>query len=115
MYIFILLCTVSISIIFSVFTTQNTSLVTLYFSRFEIINAPIYLVVLVPVLFSLLFCSVIQLIRNLSLNYTINHQKKLVAGLKRDLAEVTKELHKLELENAKFKNELGEPQDEDSI
>lgn len=115
MYIFILLCTVSISIIFSVFATQNTGLVSLYFSGYQIKNIPVYLVVLVPVLFSLIFCTVIQSIRNLSLNYTINHQKKLVRGLKRDLGEVTKDLHKLELENAKFKNELGEPQDEDSL
>ncbi len=115
MYIFILLCTVTLSIIFSIFATQNTGLVSIYFSGYQITNIPIYLVVLTPVLLSLLFCAVIQTIRNLSLNYTINHQKKLVRGLKRDLGEVTKELHKLELENAKFKNELGEPQDEDSL
>lgn len=78
-------------------------------------NIPIYLVILIPVLLALSFCAFVQIIRNLSSSYTIKHQRKLINGLKRDLAEVTKELHKLELENAKFKNELGEPQDEDSI
>ena len=115
MYIFILFCIVALSIIFSVFATQNISLVTLYFLGYSINNIPIYLVVLLPVLASLSFCVLIQVVRNLTSNRTIKHQRKLINGLKRDLAEVTKDFHKLELENAKFKNELGEPQDEDSI
>lgn len=115
MYIFILFCIVALSITFSVFATQNVSLITLYFLGYNIHNIPVYLVVLLPVLLSLLFCAFVQFIRNISSNHIIKHQKKLISGLKRDLGEVTKELHKLELENAKFKNELGEPQDEDSI
>ncbi len=115
MYIFILLCTVALSIIFSIFATQNTGLVTLFFSNYKISDIPVYLIILIPVLLSLISCTFIQFFRNLSSNYTIKHQKKLINGLKRDLGEVTKELHKLELENAKFKSELGEPQDDDSI
>lgn len=46
---------------------------------------------------------------------TISSQQGKIKNLKKELAEVTKELHKMELENAKFKNELGEPQDENSI
>jgi regulator of replication initiation timing len=46
---------------------------------------------------------------------TGSNQKNKINDLKKELAEVTKELHKNELENAKFKNELGEPQDDNSI
>lgn len=46
---------------------------------------------------------------------TISNQKSKIKVLKRELAEVTKDLHKMELENAKFKAEAGEPQDENSI
>lgn len=45
----------------------------------------------------------------------IRSQKNTIGNLKRELAEVTKSNHKLELENAKFKGENGEPEDTNSI
>lgn len=112
---FTLFFTVTLGILFSIFATQNTGLINLNFVGYSIPNVPIYLAILVPVLLTLLVGWFIQFIRSISTRMAGSGQKNKINDLKRELAEVTKELHKMELENAKFKNELGEPQDENSI
>lgn len=111
----ILFLAVAISILFSMFATINTSLITLNFGYFTLPNIPLYLAILVPVLLTLIVSLFVQVVRNLSSILIISRQKKNIKELKRELAEVTKKCHKIELENAKFKNELGEPTDENSI
>lgn len=112
---FILFLTVLLSILFSIFATLNTSLITLNFGYFAIPNTPVYLAILVPVLLTLVASLGVQLIRNLTSILKIKNQNNTIKTLKRELAEVTKSNHKLELENAKFKGENGEPEDTNSI
>lgn len=112
---FTLFFTVALGIFFSIFATQNTGLISLNFVGYTIPNVPIYLAILVPVLITLTVGWFIQFIRSISTRMAGSNQKNKINDLKRELAEVTKDLHKMELENAKFKNELGEPQDENSI
>ena len=112
---FTLFFTVTLGIFFSVFATQNTGLISLNFVGYTIPNIPVYLAILVPVLITLLVGWFIQFIRSISTRMTGSNQKNKINDLKKELAEVTKDLHKNELENAKFKNELGEPQDDNSI
>lgn len=111
----ILFLAIVLSIIFSVFATQNTQLVTLYFYNYSFSNIPIYLVILASILIAFVISLAVQIIKNLSSGITISSQKSRIRTLKRELAEVTKNCHKIELENAKFRNELGEPNDENSI
>lgn len=112
---FTLFFTVALGIFFSIFATQNTGLVSLNFVGYTIPNIPIYLTILVPVLATLLVSWFIQFVRSISTKMTGSSQKNKINDLKKELGEVTKDLHKNELENAKFKNELGEPQDDNSI
>ena len=111
----ILFLAIVLSIIFSIFATQNTGQITLFFYNFSLPNIPIYLVVLASALVAFILSLIFQLIKNLSTGLTISSQKTKVNELKKELAEVTRELHKIELENAKYKAELGEPDDENSI
>ena len=46
---------------------------------------------------------------------TINEQKDEIKRLKKEIAEVTKDAHKFQLENTKIKSENEEPEDADSI
>ena len=112
---FVLFLAVTVSILFSIFATLNTGLITLNFGYFTIPNTPIYLSILVPVLLTLVASLIVQVIRNITSILKIRSQKNTIKDLKRELAEVTKNFHKLELENAKFKSELGEPTDTNSI
>jgi uncharacterized membrane protein (DUF106 family) len=112
---FTLLLTATISILFGIFATQNTGLVTLNFGGYFLPTLPIYLAILIPVLLTLVVALGIQIIRNLSTILTLRSQKNTIKTLKRELAEVTKSLHKSELENVKFKAETGQPDDVNSI
>lgn len=110
-----LILTAVMSILFAIFATQNTGLVDLNFGNYFVTTIPIYIAILIPILLSLVISFTLQLINNFANILTIRNQKKTIKNLKRELAEVTKELHKSELENVKFKAELGEPKDANSI
>ncbi len=112
---FTLLFTAILCVLFGMFATQNTGQVTLNFGNYFIPTLPIYIAILAPVILTLVVALTIQVIRNLSTILVIRSQKKTIKNLKRELAEVTKNYHKLELENTKFKTELGEPADTNSI
>lgn len=111
----ILFLAIVLSIIFSIFATQNTSLITLYFYNYSLPNIPVYIVILASLMTAFGISLFVQIIKNLSSGMTISSQEKRIKTLKKELAEITKDHHKLELENAKFKSELGEPEDENSI
>jgi len=109
-----LLLTVILAIVFAVFATQNTGTSTINFAGYSLQNVPLYLIVLIPLLMGLSFSFVIHLLKSLSSKLTINKGKSEIKTLKNEIAEVTKEAHKLELENTKLKAKTGEF-DEDSI
>lgn len=109
-----LLLTVILGVVFAIFATQNVGLTTIYFGNFSLQSVPIYLIALIPLLIGLSVSFVVYLIKSLSDSMTISEDKDEISRLKEELAEVTKEAHKLELENTKFKAKTGEF-DEDSI
>lgn len=111
---YVLVVTVIFGVIFAVFATQNTGTTTIYFSNYSLPNVPIYLVILLPLLLGLSFSFFIHLLRTLSDSLTISEHKDEIKNLKKELTEVTKDVHKLELENTKLKAKTGEF-DEDSI
>jgi len=110
-----LLVTVVLGILFAIFATQNTGFVTLNFGGYVIQDIPIYLVVLIPLLVGTLLSFFLHLAKDLSQSMTINEEKGRIANLKTQLAEVTKTVHKLEIENTKLKKETGKGKDENSI
>lgn len=109
-----LLITVVLGILFAVFATQNTASTTIYLGGYSLQNVPIYLVVLIPLLIGLSISFLVHVIKALSDSLTISEYKGEAQKLKKELAEVTKEAHKLELDNTKLKAEIGKF-DEDSI
>ncbi len=107
--------TVLIAALFAFFATQNTVPVSINFMGYTLSNIPLYLVVLIPLLVGLLLSFLLHLAKDLSSSLTISEEKGRVKNLKKELADVTKQAHKLEVENAKLKAETGEPTDENSI
>lgn len=112
---FTLLTTVFLGILFAIFATQNSGPVTLNFGNYILKEVPIYLVTLVPLLIGTLLTFFLHLAKDLSQRMTINEDKGRIKNLKIQLAEITKVAHKLELENTKFRNEVGKVKDENSI
>jgi uncharacterized integral membrane protein len=110
-----LLVTVVLGILFAIFATQNTGFVTISFGGYVMQGIPIYLVVLTPLLIGTVLSFLLHLAKDLSQSITISEEKSRILNLKKQLAEITKTAHKLEIENTKLKNESGKGKDENSI
>ncbi len=106
---------VALGVVFAIFSTQNTGPVTLNFGSYVLSNIPLYLAILVPLLGGLILALLLHIVRDLSQRLTISEQKDKIKNLKRELAEVTKEAHKFQLESTRLKSENGNSADEDSI
>jgi len=111
-----LVITVILGLGFALFATQNTAPVSIYVGGNTLSNVPIYLVILLSIVLTLLICGFIYLLRSLSSSLTISEKDEDIKKTRGELAEVTKQAHKLELENTKLKAELGrQDEDEDAI
>lgn len=109
--IFIVILGVGIAL----FAMQNTLPTSLTFWQYSINNIPVYIVALAPFIVGLLIAWFINLIKDLSQRLTISEQKDRIKKKEKEIAELTKEIHKLEIEDTKLKAEKGEDIDEDSI
>lgn len=110
-----LIVTVLFGLGFALFATQNTGPVDVYIGPYAIADVPSYLVILASIVFALLVCGFLYLLKSLSSSLTISEKDEELKKTKEELAEVTKTAHKLELENTKLKAEAGEAEDENAI
>ncbi len=111
-----LILIVVFGIIFGYFATQNAGPITLYFGSYTLAQVPLYLVILGSLALGSLMVGLFYLVRVLSDRLTISEKEDELKKTKEEEVELTKEVHKLELENTKLKAELGEEDvDEDSL
>jgi len=111
----ILILTVVLGIAFAFFATQNTGHVSVYIGSFNLSNIPLYQVILGSIITALIVAGFIYFLKSLSSSLTINEKDDELKKTKDELAEITKEAHKLEIENTKLKSEAGEEEDENAI
>ena len=113
---FTLVITVILAVAFALFATQNTHTVDINFANYVLPSVPLYLVVLASLALGLFSAFIIYIVKDLSSRLTISEQKDESKKLRSEVTELTKEVHKLELENTKLKAKAGEDEfDEDSI
>lgn len=112
---FNLMIAVILGIFFAIFASQNTGPVTLNFGDRSLENFPIYLAILLPLLLGLLVGFFGYVLKDLTQDMTASQNRERIKNLKKEIAEVTHKAHKLQIENEKFKKELGRGKDENSI
>jgi uncharacterized integral membrane protein len=100
---FTLLVTVILGVAFAYFASQNNVPVNLNLGGYFLPSVPLYLVALFPLLLGLLVSFFIHMVKDLSQRLTINEGENNIKKLVQENAELTKEVHKLELENVKLK------------
>lgn len=100
---------------FAYFATQNTVPVTVRIASYTFDTVPLYLVILISIAASVLISAFIYLVKSLSSSLMIREHKGSLNDAKKQIAELTKIVHKLELENTRLKTEVGEKTDQDSI
>lgn len=99
----------------ALFAMQNTAPTSLSLWQYKISDIPTYIVALAPFVIGLFIAWFINLVKDLSQRLTIGEQKDEIKREKQEIAELTKKVHKLEIEDTKLKAEKGEDIDEDSI
>ena len=97
------------------FATQNTGTVALNFGYKVIDNIPIYIAVLVPFFIGLVSAWLTNIKNDLEHKHIKNRLKEDLNDARNEVADLTKRVHKLELENTKLKVESGKHIDEDSL
>lgn len=90
------------------FATQNTSLVTLHFGPYTLLNIPLYLVVTATLLLGLLLAWIFSLVNSLSSKITLHGKESKIKAAEKTIVELTKQIHQLELENVRLKEKSGE-------
>lgn len=97
------------------FATQNTQAVSITLASNIFPNIPLYVIVLVALFIGILVSFVISLVGSFSSSLTIFSKDSKIKETKREVAELTKRIHHLELENTELKTELHKPVDEKSL
>ncbi len=90
------------------FATQNTNLISLYFGPYVAPEIPLYFVVIGSLLLGLLLAWIFSLVNSLTSKIALHGKENRIKEDERTIAELTKEIHQLELENTRLKEKSGE-------
>lgn len=95
---------------------QNATPVTLSLFTYTFPNLPLFYIMIGSMLTGIIFAYVIYLTNSIYTSFIIRGKDKKIRQERKELTELTKKLHQLEIENAKLKNETGtESIDEKSL
>lgn len=98
---------VTFGLLFAIFATNNTSLVTITFGQFISYSMPLYIALLITFVFGLLLSSIFYFLKSVTTRFTFRKFKMERKETKDEIAELTKRIHKLELENEELKAKNG--------
>jgi len=107
-----LVIAVLFGLVISYFATQNTAPVTIRFAEYALQDIPLYLVVVGSLLIGLFIAWILYLAQFLSARWTIHGRDQLVRKTQRDVADLERKVHELEVENERLKARETYPADE---
>lgn len=108
-----LLLYIIFGLIFGYFATQNTATVAVNFGSYTLSSVPMYILILLSFGIGVLFATVFYLIKLFTLQRLINKKDKELMACEREITDLTKTSHKLELDNTRLKTKSGEETDDD--
>ncbi len=103
-----LIVTVIFGLIFAYFATQNTIHVSIRFLNYTIESLPLYAVMLSSLLVGLFLSGIIAFINNISSSLRLHGKESTIKDDKKQMTELTKMVHQLQIENTRLKERLGE-------
>lgn len=113
---FVLLILIISGIGAALFATQNTQGVSITFAGYTFTDIPMYLIVLCTLLIGISISWIISLAGSISSSLTIHGKENAIKETKKQINDLTKQVHELELENAKLMTETGKsPVDDESL
>lgn len=106
---------VVLAILFAIFATQNTMPVTIWFFDYTVPYVPVYMVVLSSILLGLLLSWIITFTQSVVSGFKIRGKENRIRSYEKEVADLTRRVHNLELENTRLKTKTGEEGDDDSL
>jgi uncharacterized membrane protein YciS (DUF1049 family) len=113
MFALIILVVFGIGVAF--FATQNTQAISITLANYPLTGVPLYLIVLGSLLLGFVVSWVISLADVISSALKIHGKENTIKDDKKQISELTKKVHQLELENERLKAESGHPRDDKSL
>jgi len=98
-----LILLVLFGIIAGIFAAQNTGHASIIVASYPLKDIPMYLIVLGSLLMGLLLSSVMSLVSYIKSSFMLHGKDVKIRETKRTVGDLTKQIHQLELENAKLK------------
>ena len=113
MFALIILFVFGIGIAF--FATQNTQTISITLANYPLTDVPLYLIVLVSLLLGFVVSWILSLVDVISSALNIHGKEGAIKDANKQIAELTRNVHQLELENERLKAESGHPSDDKSL
>ncbi len=113
MFALIVLVVFGIGVAF--FATQNTQTISITLGSYHLSGVPLYLIVLVSLLLGFVVSWIISLVDVISSAFKIHGKESTIKDANKQISDLTKNVHQLELENERLKAESGHPSDEKSL
>lgn len=103
-------------VVFAYFATLNTQPTSVAVGTFVFRDVPVYLVVISAFAVGLLVGGFFSVVKQFIHGRVLHRQSDQLSKAKQETVELTKQIHQLELENAKLKTRLGDTDaDEESL
>ena len=111
-----LLLYIGFGLIFGYFATLNTATVSVHFGSSSVESVPMYVLILLSFGVGVLFATIFYLMKLFGIQRLLNKRDKESLAYDKEIAELTKLAHKLEIENTRLKTKNGEEtEDDDSL
>lgn len=112
---FALVVLIAFGIGIALFATQNTQSISVTLLNYPLKSVPLYLIVLGSLLLGFVVSWVISLVDVISSAFKIHGKENKIKDANREISELTKRVHQLELENERLKGESGHQSDDKSL
>ena len=110
-----LIIAIIFGLIIAFFATQNTSVISLHFLNYTIPGIPVYAVVIGALLIGLFLSWIVSVINSITTGFTMRGKESKIKDYKKVTAELTKQIHQLELENTRRGALTNAPADDKSL
>lgn len=97
------------------FATQNTQAISITLANYPLTGIPLYLIVLVSLLLGFVVSWIISFVDVIASVLKMHGKENTIKNAGKQISELTKRVHQLELENERLKAESGHPRDDKSL
>ena len=97
------------------FATQNTQAISITLANYPLTGIPLYLIVLVSLLLGFVVSWIISFVDVIASALKMHGKENMIKNANKQISELTKRVHQLELENERLKAESGHPSDDKSL